>query len=246
VKLRMKGPRETLEMMLAGESLSRFGDGECKIMEGNREFVYFQNGTDELADELRQIIGARSPSTLVGIFDPDCEDKSMRKVIGSWHKRLSKFAYPTNTYYSTLVTRLDSFPSLGTPQWFDRFARLWHGKRVTLIANGVRSLTPHMLLSEGAEQVDFIECSAANAYREIDALESMALATRNDVILICAGMTATCLAARLARTGRQALDLGHIGRFWRRYSDIPVWRQRHDERARAIFRKDGSVVGNPQ
>ena len=246
MKLRVVPPEGTLEAMLEGNSLARFGDGECKIMDGSREFVYFQDGTDELAHELRSLIGARKSTTLVGVFDVRCEYRPMRTIIRDWHSKLAFHAHKDRTYYSTLVTRLDLFPRLGTKDWFDKFATLWRGKRVTLIANGIRSVTPELLLNEGAAQVDFIECSGRNAYAEIDHLERRALSFDNHLILMCAGMTATCLAERLAVKGRQALDVGHVGRFWRRYGEIPVWRVLHNESARALFNEDGSVAGNPE
>lgn len=242
--MRVVSPEDTLAKMLEGNSIARFGDGECKIMDGQREFVYFQDGTDELADELRSIISASQTSSLVGVFNATCQYAPMRRAIGIWHDKLSAHA-SDRLYYSTLVTRLDVFPRLGTEEFFDSFARLWRGKRVTLISNGVRSLTPEMLIDEGADHVDFIQCPASNAYSQIDELEDTALRASNHVVVMCAGMTATCLAERLARKGCQALDVGHIGRFWRRYADIPVWRIRHDESARGLFNEDGTVAGNP-
>jgi FkbM family methyltransferase len=58
-------------------------------------------------------------------------------------------------------------------------------------------------------------CSYEDAYGQIDYLENAVIETGAKIAILCAGPTATCLAWRLSKLGIQALDLGHIGQFWR-------------------------------
>ena len=57
-----------------------------------------------------------------------------------------------------------------------------------------------------------IECPFREAYGVIDDLQKRALDADVDMVVISAGVTATCLAARLS-PHIQAIDLGSIGGF---------------------------------
>ena len=58
-----------------------------------------------------------------------------------------------------------------------------------------------------------------DAYASIDRLMAEVLAYKNHRVILCVGPTATCMADRLAAEGRHAIDLGHIGMFWRAYEE---------------------------
>lgn len=67
-------------------------------------------------------------------------------------------------------------------------------------------------LFSNARSIKRILCPNKNAWDHYDDILSTVIShTNNDTLIIIAlGMTATVLAADLAKTGRQALDLGHI------------------------------------
>jgi hypothetical protein len=240
---RIVGPRETLARLQAGASIARLGDGECKLIQGTA--LKFQPYSDAIRDELLHVLRDDNGAALTGVFHRH-KARGLTQIEqrnNVWSDRLLALGSPTKTYYSTLVTRPDTLPGFGeTPEYFDAMAALWRGKRVTLIANGQRSLTPQLLLDEGAEGVDFVDCPGTDAYGEIDALEARARAKPNHTVIICAGPAATCLAERLARRGRQALDLGHVGVFWRKYAWIPEWHARFAENC---VDRTGNIVPNP-
>lgn len=250
--MRIHGPLTTLSELEKGASIARFGDGECRVMEEDYRAVYFQRPDTALAAELRSIISDQHSAALVGLFHGHADGIEVRvrsqtpgtvdRLLLKWSLRLQQFAHPGRDYYSTYISRPDAIPSYGaTPAYFDRIAGLWRGKRVTLVANGARSLTPQLLIDEGAEGVDWVDCPATNAYDEIDALVARALAKPNHTILLCAGMTATCMAERLAKAGRQAIDIGHVGIFWRKYDLIPEWHMRYRENSAD---RNGNLIGN--
>lgn len=215
---------KTLDKVLEGYSIARYGDGELKLMLGRR--CVSQLASSEIRDELREIL-AKKTSALIGI--PTINPESPKHHI--WEPMQKKFSPLLNlkkTYYSSFITRPDSAPWLGVPEYFDKIESLWKGFRVTFVGNGVRSLTPKFLMDTGARQVDWVECSYAHSYPQIDELYRKVRETPNDRVLLCVGPTATCLAERLATAGRHAIDLGHIGMFWRRYGQFENWKEQRE------------------
>lgn len=227
---------KTLEKVLEGHSIARYGDGELKLMLGRR--CVSQIASDEIKAELREIIAGKT-AALVGI--PTVNPKSPKHHI--WEALQSKFEpflKGKKIYYSSFITRPDSAPWLGVPEYFDKIESLWKNQRVTFVGNGVRSLTPKFLMDTGAQHVDWVECSYAHSYPQIAELYRKAREFPNERVLLCAGPTATCLAERLAWVGRHAVDLGHIGMFWRRYGQFENWQEQ-----REINANTGEVEPNP-
>jgi hypothetical protein len=73
------------------------------------------------------------------------------------------------------------------------------------------------MMSE-ASHVDVVDGPRVDAYDVIDDLEHYALLfPASQPIILCIGATATVLAERLARKGRHAIDLGHVGMMMRRW-----------------------------
>lgn len=226
----------TLERVLAGESIARYGDGELKLMRGHR--CVSQVYDSELEDELRKII-SRPTKALVGI--PTLNPQSPKFQLWDGMKgKFSPFLSRHKDYGSSFITRPDSAPWLGTKEYFDKIESLWKGEHVTFVGNGVRSLTPKFLLDTGAATVNFVECSYAHSYEQIGYLFKKARAAGRHRVLLCVGPTATCLAERLAVAGHHAIDLGHIGMFWRRYGDFAKWVEQ-----REINKSTGVVEPNP-
>jgi hypothetical protein len=90
---------------------------------------------------------------------------------------------------------------------------------VTFVGNGQRSLTARFLMDTGAAHVDWILSPYRDAYDVIDSLVEQVQRANNHRVILCVGPTATCMAERLAEEGRHAIDLGHIGMFWRAYEE---------------------------
>lgn len=204
----------TLARVLAGESIARYGDGELKLMLGRR--CVSQLFLKEIQHELRELIGSQKTASIVAI--PTLDARSPKLQL--WQGMASKFGNLVSmkvTYGSAFITRPDSAPWIATPEFFNKIESLWQGQRVTFVGNGQRSLTPKFLQDTGAEHVDWVECSYAHSYPQIDVLTKRAAEKGNHRILLCVGPTATCMAERLAKLGHHAIDLGHIGMFWRQY-----------------------------
>jgi hypothetical protein len=203
----------TMEHAVIGWSLARFGDGELRLALGEGKCIS-QEHDPKLAAELREILSSRYypeiSMLLVGI--PNSEAKNGKPVMwGPTRYSAPRYTalYERAGYASSFVTRPDSAPWIDNEQYWLLCRRLWWGKDVTLVigTRGGSLTTLHH-----AKSVRLIYGPERDAYRDIDGLERE-IGEPDHSVLICLGPCATVLAARLARKGVHALDLGHIGRF---------------------------------
>lgn len=205
----------TLDRALNGMSISRFGDGELRMCLGGNCSAQVRN--PKLAAEMMEIL--RKPVNNLLVCIPNCfSDPPSPKYSKTWYAytgRKYTELYNLDTYGSSFITRPDSAPWIDTPAYDHKMRALWEGKVVTLVAGGHRSLTPDMLERYGAGVVRHIDAPERDAYADIDNIE-VAVGNPNHTVLICLGPTATVLAARLARKGVHAVDIGHVGMFMRR------------------------------
>lgn len=206
----------TLSMALDGMSISRFGDGELKLAYG-RDCVS-QRASPKLQAELRVILANDTGKALTCIptLNPESPKFSNWKALSG---RFIPLLGELKIFGSAFITRPDSAPWINTPSFFDSVEMLWRGKQLTFVGNEKRSLTSDFLLAHGARAVDLVQCSYRDSYESISDLQNAIERIGNKLVLMCAGATATCLAERLATKGFHAVDLGHIGMFWRRYKE---------------------------
>lgn len=233
----VRGELETLERVCAGASIGRYGDGELKLMLG-RDCVS-QRADPKLQRELCDLLYMKETTALMGI--PTLDKRSPK--YGNWEKLSHKFCTflrPEREYYSAFISRPDSAPWTNTPEFFDMVEGLWKGQAVVFVGNNERSLKKEFLLQTGATKVTWVPCPYRDAYTAINRIEREVMELEAQRVILCAGPTATCLAERLAKKGKHAIDLGHIGMFWRRYEEIPNWKEQ-----REINAATGTVEKNP-
>lgn len=230
------GEEATLDAILAGKSIARYGDGEFNHVRGHKNVS--QVADPRLTAEIAAVLLDPPKRLIVGI--PTLDERNPKYA--NWLKYAPGYAVHLNarvTYYSSFISRPDNAPWISTPEFFDKVESLWRDEYVTLVGNGVRSLKPDFLHETGAKDVFFVQCAYRDAYAQIDELETAVHQQGAERVLICAGPTGTVLAARLARAGLHALDLGHIGMFWR-----PYLREQRPEQ-REINKESGCVEPNP-
>lgn len=200
------GEFATVEALLGGKSLARFGDGELKLMHVKGYFR--EPASEKLAAELRATLQQPHANCLVGIptWDP------AGPKYDNWLRHRDRFAKllnPELQYYSAFITRPDSAPWVNTMDFARLIERLWCAKRVAVLSERDNSLLKVVRLS--AKRLKHIECPHREAYAEIDRFETAIVKARPDIALLSCGPTATCLANRLAGRGVQAVDLGSAG-----------------------------------
>lgn len=186
-------------------------------MEGGNQIR--ENANPVLAKELRGVVGGRNKEhCLIGIptMDPrgskykTIEPKTGKAVGWFRHKeRFCKHLSPDVEYWSALITRPDCGHWMMSPQYAKAVQSVWLGKKVAVIASEGSKVLKAVLFTQEALS---IPCPPRLAYAEIDSLEQKALKSGCELILISAGVTATCLANRLSPRV-QAVDIGSIGGF---------------------------------
>jgi hypothetical protein len=206
---------DTLNRVLSGKSLTRFGDGEFRLAMGGRANIS-QVAHPRLREELVEILVSRQRFCLVAIpvMDPASPKWWFWK---KYEKKYPRMLDEKIIYYSQFITRPDSAPQIDTPEFYDRLENLWRGEEVVLVRGSERSLVegrPPML---SAKKVYPVLCARRDAYGQIDQVEKAVCMLDVRRVLLCAGAMATVLTYRLARRGFHAIDLGHIGYLWRLY-----------------------------
>lgn len=202
---------ETLQRVLAGASLARYGDGEFNLCNGSSIPCQRFDSTLQLC--LRGIL-KDSGDCLVGI--PNIHSLTPKHQF--WKKYLTlapALLAAEQEYGSAFISRPDSAPWIDTGSFWADLQRLWLGKDVTLVRGSVRSLVGDDLM--GAKSVREIVGPVTDAWAEYDKLRTEIQQIKADVVLLCLGPTATVLAADLCRFGFHAIDLGHVGTFYNKH-----------------------------
>lgn len=206
----------TLQAIVAGQSIARYGDGEFK-MAGHEAGIKSQQSDPELSARLRAILH-ESGDCMVGI--PNIHSKTPKHDFWRKYKGYASLLVDDRPYVSSFITRPDSAPWIDTPEYWDLLESLWIGQDVTLVRGSSKSLTAEDLI--GAARVTEILCPRQHAWREYDSiLERVGTPKR---ALLCCGPTATVMAVDLCAKGVHAIDLGHVGMFLRkRRRGEPMW-----------------------
>lgn len=212
---RVVNENDTLDLVLAGKSITRYGDGEFRLAMGGAKNIS-QVNHPQLRSELADILTTRQKFCLIAI--PDMNPESPKW----WFWKKYQHQYPRMldhkiTYYSQFITRPDSAPAIDIPEFYDRMESLWRGQEVVLVRGSERSLVENKGTMQLAKRTYPVLCARRDAYAEIDRVEAEVLALNVNRVLLCAGAMATVLTYRLACKGLHAIDLGHIGMHWRMY-----------------------------
>ncbi len=207
---------ETLERILAGQSIARFGDGEFK-MAGRHAGIKSQVADDRLSDRLSEIL-IDSGDCMVGIPNIHAvisEHVSDQKV-EHWSRHLVfRNLLVEREYVSAFITRADSAPWINTSDYWQAFEQLWIGQDVTIVRGSGKSFKPDDLI--GAGTVTEIITDRQHAWAKYDEILARVLSVKPRRVLIGLGPTATVLAVDLCARGIHALDLGHAALFLRKY-----------------------------
>lgn len=202
---------ETLDLLLKGHSIARYGDGELRLALG--QSVGHQKAIPKLVEELQYIL-KNDTKCLVGVPYISFESPKVR----TWEKycaeKYFKLLEPRKKYHSAFITRPDSAPWIDTPEYWEKVQWLWRNRDVIVVCGSNKGFRPNEM--KGVKSARFIWTLPQEAYQEIDRIEEEIGTDTSKVVLLACGATATVLAWRLAERGFQALDLGHISMFMRR------------------------------
>ena len=205
---------ETLAALLAGKSISRFGDGEFKLAMKAGPLKQ-QHNDKSLVQRLLEILAHDGTSYMIGI-PRRCADNPKDEYWEKMQPRYEHLLREDFQYASSLISRPDNAPWIDNDEYYEQVARLWQGRRLCYVWGGSRkSFTPSMFRDVGA--IDVIQSLPEQAWKDRgNILKQLdALATKPDLVIMALGPAATALVPDITSRGIQAIDIGHLGAWMR-------------------------------
>ena len=201
-------------------SISRYGDGEFGIIWGWGNG--FQQYDEKLASRLQEVLSATdAPNHMNAIPYPLKNWKGLYKPRNFWPgfaafyiNRLRPLIDPSRTYLNTQVTRFyfEHEDKSHCAEHLQRLRSLWDGRKIVIVEGSQTRSGVGNDLYDNAVSVKRILAPAQNAFDKYeDILEAIvAQVSKDELVLMSLGMTATVLAYDLAKLGYWAIDLGHL------------------------------------
>lgn len=212
---------ETLdEIIKKNKSISRFGDGEFKLILGGHNG--FQRANKLLANKLYEVLNIKDKGFLVGINLP-FQIKKLKKLKRHsqkyWAKYFSKYKFKiakiikNKKYYSGTISRfyLAYRDKTNIPNYIKKLKKIWDRKNILIIEGEKSRLGIGNDLFNNTKSIKRIICPISNAFKVYDKIiNSVLKCNEKRLILLALGPTATILAYDLYKLGYQTVDVGHI------------------------------------
>lgn len=221
--LKIYDNEKTLNDLLSNKkSMSRFGDGEFLIMQG--ENIGFQNYNKTLAKRLKDILNCHEKNLLIGInlpyksqylnqFNDNAKDY-YKKFLKLKMFSIAKFINKNKPYYSSTITRfyIDYEDKNGVSKYIKKLKKIWDQKDVVIVEGEKSRVGIGNDLFNNVKTIKRIICPNINAFNKYNNIINSITRNvqKNKLILIALGPTATLLAYDLYKLGYQSLDIGHI------------------------------------
>ena len=218
----IKSRIETMDKLLEGYSISRYGDGELSLIyKKKKNGINYQEDNLEMRKRLAEILLSNLKNHIVGIPGPLIKvDDLIRGEAYFWSKyyytnkkNLNKHLSKTKIYYDQMISRfyLPYTDKSDCKLIVEKLKQLFQDREVLIVeGENTRFGLGNELLSL-AKKVNRILCPPKNAYRIYNKiLERIGKEDKKQLILVALGPTATILAYDLAKEGYQAVDIGHM------------------------------------
>jgi len=220
--LKILSPWDTLnEIIYNNKSLSRFGDGEFRLIYGDG--IRFQKPSKKLSLRLIEVLESQLKNLLIGInnsIKPDYLNKFNKLGKNFWsqwiedNKIVMMILLNKNIYYgSSLISRfyIDYEDKSEVPEFVKLLKKIWDKKDILIVEGEKTRLGVMNDLLDNVKSIQRILCPANNAFEVYDKIYSEILKyAENKLILIALGPTATILTYDLYKEGYQAIDIGHV------------------------------------
>lgn len=201
-------------------SVSRYGDGEYRWIKGLEQNT-FQDFSKDMSERLEKILKSDIENHIVCIPDWFGELKKYKKESQLFIKAFMgrnrigwlKLLNNDKIYYDALISRFyyDYADKSESEKIIKLWRKLFKGKELLIVEGKFSRLGVGNNFFDGVSSIERILCPAENAfnyYHEI--LNKVKKYSKNRLVLIALGPTATILAYDLAMEGIQAIDVGHL------------------------------------
>ena len=221
-KFHILNDEETItEIIKNKKSISRFGDGEFKWVLGVKQNS-FQSENEELTRRLKEVLMSnvenllvcipRSLNTLDGLIK---NTKIFWKNFVRWHGNdilpyLDKKTYG-NTNFTRWYLEHENKDEEVMNKKLTNLKKIWDKRDIIIVEGFDTKMGVGNDLFKNSSSIKRILVPATDAfsiYEEI--LEGVKKVSKDKLILLAIGPTATVLAYDLSKLGYQALDLGHL------------------------------------
>lgn len=214
---RVLSVEETLDRILRGASISRFGDGELNVILGRK--LTFQQSSEALAIRLAEVLVSPMDEKMLIAIPPldlapeTIEERKKKNPFGFWIRfwtrswRFLKKYLDQSVYANAVVSRIDVFEEVP----LDKIKAIWENRDVVFVVPPNGRFRFDDRLFGNVKSATYIDVPPRDAFDRYEELLAEALKYDKDrLFYIAAGPAATVLAYDLYRNGRQALDLGHL------------------------------------
>ena len=200
-------------------SVVRFGDGEIDLIMGRS--IPYQSYDKDLALELLEILETPSSPKLM-VCMPDVFEHLERYNSNAqhfWENHFEQFAdfykehCHSSWYGSTFLSRpyIDWVDKSQAQANIEKLRSLWQDKDLLIVEGETSRSGVGNDLFDNSKSIKRIIGPSKNAYQDLDWIYDKVMEhSANRLVLVMLGPTAKVLVKRLADSGIQAIDLGHI------------------------------------
>lgn len=214
---------ETVAQLVTDKkSLARFGDGEMILIEMSNDLT-FQSRDARLSVRLDEILRTKEDGFLVGLprvfSQVDLKERNemsasfwenyLSQTRHKWYKRIHfDSIYASSTFTRNYLTLKDKSAA---KEYFDLVMKIWERRKVLVVEGEKSRVGVGNGLFSNTLEVRRILCPSTNAWNVYETIfDSVLNMSRDYLVLIALGPTATVLAYDLYKNGFQAIDIGHI------------------------------------
>lgn len=217
----IKTTRETIEKIVQGYSISRYGDGEFDIA-FRKKSINFQEYDLGLSNYLKEILNSSLPKHLVAIPRTLIEIKNLKdneKYFWSRYylkqkKKLKENISNEKVYFDSMISRF-YMPYIKFEENIrdiENLINYFSNKKILIIEGENTRFGLGNSLLKNASEIQRIILPDKNGFKKYKKILDFVLNnfTKDNIILIALGPTATVLAYEFCKNGYQALDIGHM------------------------------------
>ena len=215
---------ETIDKIINEKcSIGRLGDGEFFLLTKEKGLSRYQDINDRLCERLLEIMNSQEEKFLVGIpkvfsqedleFRTDASKKWWNDYLVQHRQLWYKYINFNKIYANACFTRnyiVVKDKSI-CKDYFNNIKRIWNNRDILIVEGKYSRLGIGNDLLSNTKSIKRILAPNENAFLKYDEiLREVKKQSKDKLVLIALGPTATVLSYDLYKLGYQALDIGHI------------------------------------
>lgn len=212
------------DIILNHKSLCRFGDGEFASIDGVSRHHFQTIMNPLLSARLEEVLHSSDENILIAVANNygnlEAYTEQAKREIRAYMTKKIRYQHMTllqkdRKYVDTYITRpymmYTDKETTGPKERFALLQQIWDRRNCIIVEGEQSRLGIGNDLFANALSVQRVLCPAENAFEKYNEILTYCKQLPKDALyLIALGPTATVLAYDLAKSGRQALDIGHV------------------------------------